>query len=125
MNFKQLMSIIFLIFLLQLVFIPSMSNAQNIGDVVTEGDNWLNNAKVMVDQSKLKESQSFIYNALLVVGIIITVFWGGYIGIKFMYASAEDKADIKQTMIPYVVGCIVIYGGFAIWKLVITILDSM
>ena len=125
MKFKQLMSIIFFIFLLQLVFIPSMSNAQNIGDVVTEGDNWLNNAKVLVDQSKLKESQSFIYNALLVVGIIITVFWGGYIGIKFMYASAEDKADIKQTMIPYVVGCIVIYGGFAIWKLVITILDSM
>lgn len=125
MKIKQLISIILIIFLLQVLFLPSISKAEDIGGVVTEGDSWLKNAKVLVDQAKLKDANSFIFNSLLAIGIIITVFWGGFIGIKFMYASAEDKADIKQTLVPYIIGCIVIYGGFAIWKLVITVLDSM
>lgn len=125
MKIKQLISIILIIFLLQVLFLPSISKAEDIGGVVTEGDSWLKNAKVLVDQAKLKDANSFIFNSLLAIGIIITVFWGGFIGIKFMYASAEDKADVKQALVPYIIGCIVIYGGFAIWKLVITVLDSM
>ena len=42
-----------------------------------------------------------------------------------MIASAEDKAKIKEAMIPYVLGCIVIFGAFGIWKLAITILNNL
>ena len=47
------------------------------------------------------------------------------LGIKFMAASAEDKAKIKESMIPYVVGCIVIYGAFFIWKLAIMVVGDL
>ena len=66
-----------------------------------------------------------IYDIIFPLGVVITVIVGGALGIKFMMASAEDKAKIKESMIPYVVGCIVIYGAFGIWKLVITIFSSM
>ena len=38
--------------------------------------------------------------------------------------SVEEKANIKEVLVPYVVGCIVIFGAFAIWKLIVTILGN-
>ena len=125
MKYKQIIGIILIIFLLQLVFIPNISKAVDLGDVVTQGEEWLKNAKTMVDQTKLKDANSFLYNTLLIIGIIITVVWGGYIGIKLMLDSAEKKADIKEALMPYLIGCFAIYSGFAVWKLVVTILDKI
>ena len=66
-----------------------------------------------------------LYNALLIIGIIIAVIVGTILGIKFMIGSVEEKADIKKLLIPYIVGCIVVFGAFGIWKLVVTILANM
>lgn len=113
------------IFIFQLIFIPTISLADGIGDIVSQGDKFVTHGNILIDQVKLNKGQSLIFNILLAVGIILTVIIGGYLGIKYMTASAEDKAKIKETMIPYVLGCIVIYGAFGIWKLVITVLDRM
>ena len=42
-----------------------------------------------------------------------------------MIASAEDKAEIKEALVPYILGCVLIFGAFAIWKIVITILNNL
>ena len=42
-----------------------------------------------------------------------------------MLGSVEEKADIKGLLIPYIVGCIIIFGAFAIWKLVVDILQGI
>ena len=44
----------------------------------------------------------------------------GILGIKFMIGSAEEKAQIKDALIPFVIGCIVIFGAFGIWKIFVT-----
>ena len=62
-----------------------------------------------------------IWGLLFPLGIAVTVIVGGVLGIKFMLASAEDKAKVKESLVPYVVGCVVIYGAFGIWKLTIEI----
>ena len=46
---------------------------------------------------------------------------GTIIGIQFMLASAEDKAKVKEALVPYVVGCIVIFGAFTIWSIAVNI----
>lgn len=66
-----------------------------------------------------------LYNALLIIGIIIAVIVGAILGIKFMMGSVGEKADIKKLLVPYVVGCIIVFGAFGIWKLVVTILANM
>ena len=76
------------------------------------------------DIASFKINIDTIYTILLTVGIALTVIIGGILGIKFMMASAEDKAKIKEAMIPYVIGCIVIYGAFFIWKTVIIVLGE-
>lgn len=129
MRFKKTrftISIFLLVIFIQLFFIPNISHAANgIDDIIKSGDQFISGGNILLNQQKLNEKQSFIYNSLLTVGIILTVVIGGFLGIKFMIASAEDKAEIKQMLIPYVIGCVVIYGAFGIWKIIITILDQM
>ena len=55
--------------------------------------------------------------ALLTIGIIL--------GIQFMTGSVEQKAKVKDALVPYIAGCIIIFGAFGIWKLVVTILRGI
>ena len=45
--------------------------------------------------------------------------------IKLMASNIDTKVEAKNLLIPYVVGCIVVFGGFGIWKIVVTILQNM
>ena len=74
---------------------------------------------------ELKNSLDLIFNILVIIGTVLAVIVGGILGIQFMIASAEDKAKVKEALIPYTLGCIVIFGAFAIWKLVVTILNGI
>lgn len=59
-----------------------------------------------------------IVNILQVVGIIIAVVVILVIGIKYLIGSAEEKAKYKETMIPYVVGALLVFAGTSIVKVV-------
>ena len=40
--------------------------------------------------------------------------------------SCEDgKAELKERLVPYVVGCVVIFGAFGIWKIVMIFINTM
>ncbi len=45
-----------------------------------------------------------IIGILQTVGIVLSVVVLIIIGIKYMMGSAEEKAEYKKTMIPYIVG---------------------
>ena len=94
--------------------------------VIRGGKNFIESGEEsVVDTSGLQLSSPSIFNILLTIGVALTVIVGGILGIKFIIASAEDKAQIKEMLIPYVVGCIVIYGAFGIWKLVVEIMGNI
>lgn len=78
-----------------------------------------------VSDAETSEIMSILYNSLLTLGVIITVAIGGALGVKFMTSSAEDKAKVKESMIPYVVGSAVIFGALIIWKICIDIFSQL
>lgn len=53
------------------------------------------------------------------VGVVIAVIILLVLGIKYMMGSASEKAEYKKTMIPYLVGAILIFGASAITKVVV------
>ena len=59
------------------------------------------------------------------VGVIAAVLIGAVIGIKLMVSGIEGKVEAKQLLVPYVVGCVMIFCGFGIWKLIVTILQNV
>lgn len=102
------------------------SSTDSIDGIITSGEEFLKSAdKDLTDKESLQNFSVVIYNVLLTVAVAVAVIIGGILGIKLMTASAEDKAEVKQFLIPYVVGCVVVFGAFGIWKLVVTILQSV
>lgn len=77
-----------------------------------------------INEQRLHETSNFIFNILLGIAMVIAVVVGMIIGMQFMMASVEEKAKIKELLVPYVVGCFVVFGAFGIWKLVVTILSA-
>ena len=60
-----------------------------------------------------------IVGTITTVGIVISVIALIIIGLKYMMGSVEEKAEYKKTMIPYLVGAILIFGASAITKVVV------
>ena len=99
---------------------------ESLDDVISDADDFINTGDDDVLQSNSLENFSkTMYNILLAIGIAVAVIVGGIIGIKLMSAGIEEKADAKKLLVPYFVGCIVVFGAFGIWKLVVTILSSV
>lgn len=104
------------------------TNAGQWTNVFSDARKFINrgrNGQSDLDIDNFKVNIDIIYNILLSIGIVLTVIIGGILGVKFMIASADDKAKIKEAMIPYVLGCIVIYGAFFIWKLAIMVVGDL
>lgn len=76
------------------------------------------------DQSGMNEAVDLLYNTLLALGIIAAVAVGIILGIQFMLASSEGKAAVKEKLVPYVAGCVIVFGAFGIWKLVMIFMGS-
>lgn len=99
------------------------------GEVIEAGDSFIQkgsqNASKIFSTDELHDLSSTIYNILLVIGIVIAVLLGAVLGIKFIMEGAEGKAEVQKALVPYVIGCIVIFGAFAIWKIVVTVLQGL
>ena len=78
-----------------------------------------------INQENADTVLNSIYNIMLAIGITVTVIWGLVIAIKLMMSSVEEKAEYKKLLWPYLIGCIVIFGSFIIWKIVIIIMNGV
>lgn len=72
-----------------------------------------------------------IFKDLADMGSILTTIGAGvlvaatlYMGIKYMTASPEAQAKLKQQLIGLVVSGFVIFGSYAIWKIVVAIVEK-
>ena len=99
--------------------------ADTVDDVMNGASQFLKaGEKVHIKDDSLKSTSDFIYNLLLAIAIIVAVVIGMSIGIRFMMAGIDDKVKIKESLMPYFVGCVVVFGAFGIWKLAVTILSQ-
>ena len=60
------------------------------------------------------EIQNFggnIMGVINVVGVVVAVVVLMVIGIKYMMGSAEEKAEYKKTLLPYIIGAAMVFGA--------------
>lgn len=125
---KLLKFIMPILILLQMIFIPITVNAGFFDDVLSEGDAFVSEGKSsggddIVDNFDFSNNVNDIYVTIFIIAIVVAVIVAGILGIQFIIASAEDKAKVKEAMIPYVIGCVVAFGSYGIWKAVVLILS--
>ena len=103
-----------LIVVLSIIFcilaIGVMSYATTAGDVLAgltgEGAN--------VNTEGITGLGNSIIAVVRIVGIVIAVVILLVLGIKYMMGSAEEKSEYKKSMIPYIVGAVLIFASTTI-----------
>lgn len=63
------------------------------------------------EDSKTIKKAGKIIGVIQGAGSIISVGVLVYIGIRYMIGSTEEKAMYKETMIPYIVGAVLVFSG--------------
>lgn len=120
---KIVICTMFIILFSTLFFLPK-TNASTIGEIFSTGKGFIeagNDIDKTIDTTALTDTSDFLYNALLAIGVVVAVIVAMVLGIQFMWASAEEKAKVKEAILPFVVGCFVVFGAFTIWKLVVNV----
>lgn len=116
-----------LIAIISVFIIVSVFPVKVFSSWVDDADNFLKSAgnSITVDKDQLTSASDEIYNTLTSIGMIVAVIVGMILGITYMMTGAVDKANVKESIMPYLLGCIVIFGAFGIWKLVINVMNGV
>ena len=64
--------------------------------------------------SIIKTMGGQIIGVVRTVGVLVAVVILLILGIKYMIGSAEEKADYKKNMVPYLVGAVLIFAASTI-----------
>ena len=108
------------------------SEEHSINEILSEAQSFVSNLdkdgnklfSLLVGGSLINTSKT-INNILLILSIVIAAVIGSFIGIKTMIASTEEKAQVKETLIPYLVGATICFGAFSIWSIMVSFLETI
>lgn len=92
----------------------------SINQFMTRGKN----GSTGMTTSKMGDIVVPIANILTAIGVITLIGATVIMGIKYMFASPDEAAKLKQQLIGLVVAGVVVLGATAIWKLVYNVLNS-
>lgn len=101
-------------FLFVLIFGIGSIYASNVGGGFNPG--YINNGD---DVDAIKKPIDTIYSTILLILQIASVAGVLIAGLRYMYSSADTKADIKKRMIPLVIGLVLVFGATTIIQFVI------
>ena len=116
-----------LICLLIVSFFSNISYAKSLGDIMGGGDDFINSSsdQQIFNEKGQKKGVSQLYFIALGVGIAAAAIIGVILGIQFITSGVEGQAKIKEKLLPYAIGCIVIFGAFGIWKIVVDVTQGV
>lgn len=118
--------LIILVVLLTCILVPLKVNA--VSDMFKSADDFLSKGEspeTVIDETKLQSTSNTIYKWLMIVAICIAVIIGAVLGVLFITESIEGKAKIKEALVPYIIGCFVVFGAFFIWKTLVNVGNSL
>ena len=108
--------------ILLMVFIV-LGFASNV--FATEIINRLDGANSTVQTGEIEKMGNAIIKVISTVGAVIAVIVLMIIGVKYMMGSASEKAEYKKTMIPYLVGAVLIFTASTVARIVVGFAENM
>ena len=124
---KKVLTVVILIVLMIFTINTTNTYASTLGDVISGGKDFLDSSdsSAKLNQTLLQNTSDSIYNILLMISFIVVAIIGISLGIKFMMSGVEEKADVKKSLIVFAIGCVVVYGAFGIWKVMVLFLNTL
>ena len=106
--------------------IETISNVK-IADVIDPTKDIGAYDKVITDQSsnKVMDMGNKIIGAIQLIGSIVSVLTLVVLGIKYMTGSVEERAEYKKTMMPYVVGAVMVFAITNLLKILENVISGI
>ena len=98
-----------------------------LDDIINRGDDFVNQGDPnnVIVEDNVKDVSEGIFAIVLVIGIIVAIIATIIIGMQFVTASVAEKAQLKEKLIPLLIGAAIIFGAVGIWRLVVNILQDI
>lgn len=120
---KRKLFIIFILILSLLTIFSSTCMA--INDPITDPNAYKPGSINTNDANIVASKAGIIFNVISTLGIIIAVITIIVIGIKYMIGSVEERAEYKKTMIPYLIGVVLIGSISGILQLIANLVANI
>ena len=102
--------IIAIVFLILILFaIPTYSIAT--WNPIDNPGNYKPGGISSTDSDKIVNRVNPILGTITVIGIVISAITLTVLGIKYMIGSVEEKAEYKKSMIPYIIGVVLLLAA--------------
>lgn len=112
MKKKIIISIITIVICL-MMFIPSFvfAGTGTSGASTTDLNSIYQTSNGGFGDDKLQTRTGNILGLIQVIGYVTAIAMAVVMGIRYILAAPEGKADLKKTMVPYIIGCIILTAG--------------
>lgn len=94
-------------------------------DIVTKASTFANGGTEQITITSMTSFSNNISKILLGIGMIIIFVVGTLLGIKYMTGTAEGKAKVMDSLVPFVIGVIVIFGAYTIWTIAVNVVNAI
>ena len=134
---KIIIKIVLIILCIQALTVPIVNASDStIDEWFDASDNFIQQGKEgssqmgkdgtsIIDYDGLNKLSKNLGQILLTFGIAVSVIIGAVLGIQIMWGSIEQQVKAKEMLMPYAIGCIVVFGAFAIWRLAVLIFSQL
>ena len=119
--------VFFLIFIMLIIFNLASCVVFGCDDIISTGRDWtdLENEPITGSENVYAESNT-VAGMLWVVGLFAFGIVGIITGIKYMFAAgAANKAEVKKSMLPLLIGGGIILGALSIWQILIKFFEEL
>ena len=107
-----------LLVVLMLCSTMSMAAGMNINPGQYKGDSSVNVGTVNALGNQIITIISTVASIASVIVLIV-------LGIKYMMGSAEEKAEYKKTLLPYVIGAVLVFAASAIASMIFGVANTI
>lgn len=80
-------------------------------------DSWTGQSDT-IDSTQVNGFMNSVINIVSMVGSGVAIIAIIVLGIKYMMGSAEEKAEYKKTLLPYVFGAVMVFGASLLTKFI-------
>jgi len=70
------------------------------------------------DTKAFQDKADIVVGVIRNVGVVLSVVILIILGIKYMLGSVEEKADYKKSMLPYLIGVVILFTGSLIPQII-------
>lgn len=118
---------IILVIAISIIFVFIFCHISLAGEtgIIDPSDYKPDNLDSVSGADELKDIGNSIIGFLQIVGSIISVVVLVALGIKYMVGSAEEKAEYKKSMMPYLIGAVMVFAITNLLSIIVNVAQEL